>query len=35
MTKAGVLVRTTGLQPSAKAKRLLFKNNDLRVIDGP
>ena len=35
MTKAGVLVRTTGLQPSAKAKRLIFKNNDLRVLDGP
>ncbi len=35
MTKAGVLVRTTGLDPSAKAKRLLFKNNDLRVVDGP
>ena len=35
MTKAGVLVRTTDLQPSAKAKRLVFKNNDLRVVDGP
>ena len=35
MTKAGVLVRTIELQPSAKAKRLVFKNNDLRVIDGP
>jgi hypothetical protein len=35
MTKAGVLVRTTELQPSATAKRLVFKNNDLRVIDGP
>ena len=35
MTKAGVLIRTTGLQPSAKAKRLIFKNNDLRVLDGP
>ena len=35
MTKAGVLVRTTDLQPSSKAKRLLFKNNDLRVVDGP
>ena len=35
MTKAGVLVRTTELQPSAKAKRLVFKNNDLRVVDGP
>ncbi len=35
MTKAGVLIRTTDLQPSTKAKRLLFKNNDLRVVDGP
>src|SRR5580692_4502972 len=35
MTKAGVLVRTTELQPSARAKRLLFKNNDLRLLDGP
>src|SRR6185295_1605856 len=35
MTKAGVLVRTTQLQPSAKARRLVFTSNDLRVIDGP
>jgi hypothetical protein len=35
MSKAGVLVRATHLQPSAKAKRLLFTNNDLRVMDGP
>jgi hypothetical protein len=35
MTKAGVLVRATHLQPSAKARRLVFTNNDLRVIDGP
>ena len=35
MTKAGVLVRSLGLQPSSKGKRLLFNNNDLRVIDGP
>lgn len=35
MTKAGVLVRTHQLQPSAAAKRLVFTNNDLRVIDGP
>lgn len=35
MTKAGVLVRATQLQSSAKAKRLLFTNNELRVIDGP
>ncbi|HEX6272788.1 MAG TPA: YciI family protein [Polyangiaceae bacterium] len=35
MTKAGVLVRSLGLEPSKKAKRLVFKNNDLTVIDGP
>ena len=35
MTKAGVLVRSMELQPSAKAKRLVFTNNDLRVLDGP
>jgi hypothetical protein len=35
MTKAGVLVRSLKLQPSAKGKRLRFTNNDLRVLDGP
>jgi hypothetical protein len=35
MTKAGVLVRSHRLGPSSKAKRLMFTNNDLRVIDGP
>lgn len=35
MEKAGVLVRSLNLQPSAKAKRLTFTNNDLRVVDGP
>ena len=35
MIKAGVLVRTVRLQPSAKAKRLVFTNNDLQVMDGP
>src|SRR6185369_825620 len=35
MTKAGVLVNTIHLQPSAKAKRLAFTNNKLRVTDGP
>ncbi len=35
MTKAGVLVRSLALQPSAKGKRLVFTNNDLRVMDGP
>ncbi|HVX96172.1 MAG TPA: YciI family protein [Polyangia bacterium] len=35
MEKAGVLVRALQLQPSAKAKRLMFTNNDLRVVDGP
>lgn len=35
MTAAGVLVRTIALQPSAKAKRLVFTNNRMRVTDGP
>ena len=35
MTKAGVLVGANHLQPSAKARRLVFTSNDLRVIDGP
>jgi hypothetical protein len=35
MTKAGVLVGTHQLQPSAAAKRLAFTNNELQVIDGP
>ena len=35
MTEAGVLVRTHRLQSSAKAKRLRFTNNELRVTDGP
>jgi hypothetical protein len=35
MTKAGVLQRSMRLQPSSKAKRLFFENNDLTVVDGP
>lgn len=35
MTKAGVLVRAYGLAPSSQAKRLLFTNNNLRIVDGP
>ena len=35
MTKAGVLVRSLKLKPSSTAKRLVFTNNDLRVLDGP
>jgi hypothetical protein len=35
MTKAGVLLRSIGLRPSAEAKRLVFTRNDLRVLDGP
>jgi hypothetical protein len=35
MTKAGVLVKSIALAPSAQAKRLVFDRNDLRVIDGP
>ena len=35
MTKAGVLVKSHELAPSRRGKRLVFTNNDLRVIDGP
>jgi hypothetical protein len=35
MEKAGVLVKSVHLKPSAHAKRLTFLKNDLRVIDGP
>jgi hypothetical protein len=35
MTKAGVLVKSLALTPSANAKRLAFKSNDMHVIDGP
>lgn len=35
MQKQGVLVRSLRLQPSGKAKRLVFTNNKLQVIDGP
>lgn len=35
MTKAGVLVSSLQLQPSAKGKRLSFNKNELRVFDGP
>jgi len=35
MTKAGVLVKSLALQPSATAKRLAFKNNSMHVTDGP
>lgn len=35
MTKAGVLVRSLRLQPSARGKRLVFNNNKVQVIDGP
>ena len=35
MKKAGVLVRSFGLQPSAKGKRLVFTNHARQVIDGP
>jgi hypothetical protein len=35
MTKAGVLQRFHRLQPSSKGKRLVFTNNDMRVVDGP
>src|SRR5512139_276742 len=35
MTKAGVLQRGHQLEPSTNAKRLIFTNNKLRVLDGP
>lgn len=35
MTKAGVLIKTFLLEPSTKAKRLFFKDNQLKVVDGP
>jgi hypothetical protein len=35
MSKAGVLVKSLHLKPSAKAKRLVFTKNDLVTMDGP
>ena len=35
MTKAGVLVRSIDLQPSAKGKRLVFEKNAMQIVDGP
>jgi hypothetical protein len=35
MTKAGVLLKSTRLRPSAMGKRLFFTKGDLRVVDGP
>jgi hypothetical protein len=35
MSKAGVLVKSLLLKPSAEARRLVFTNNDLRMTDGP
>ena len=35
MTKAGVLQRSHVLEPSSKAKRLIFTNNQLQTMDGP
>ena len=35
MKNAGVLVSSLRLQPSSRGKRLVFRDNDLRVIDGP
>jgi hypothetical protein len=35
MAKAGVLVSSLRLRPSAQGKRLTFSNNDVRVLDGP
>lgn len=33
--KAGVLVKSLRLTPSAEGKRLVFRSNDMMVIDGP
>jgi hypothetical protein len=35
MTNAGVLLESVRLGPSSKGKRLVFKNNAVRSIDGP
>jgi hypothetical protein len=35
MAKAGVLVKSFQLKPSTSAKRLFFRNNELKVVDGP
>ena len=35
MKKAGVLDAALDLAPGAESKRLFFRNNDLRVVDGP
>jgi len=35
MAKAGVLVRSTKLEPSARGKRLVFAKGEVRVSDGP
>jgi hypothetical protein len=35
MTRAGVLVSSVGLAPSAKAKRLQFTDHKLHTMDGP
>jgi hypothetical protein len=35
MQKAGVLLRATRLAPSARARRLQFTSNQLKVLDGP
>ena len=35
MAKAGILLDTGGLMPSAKGARILASGGDLKVIDGP
>jgi hypothetical protein len=35
LVKAGIMKSGDGLQPSAKAKRVLFKGDDRTVVDGP
>jgi hypothetical protein len=35
LVKAGIMKSGDGLQPSAKAKRVVFKGDDRTVVDGP
>ena len=35
MTRAGVLVHTAGLRPTAEAKRVRLHNGQLSTVDGP
>jgi hypothetical protein len=35
LVKAGVMLAGEGLHPSAKAKRVVFKDGSKRIVDGP